>query len=240
MTKQTTTQTTAAIKTEHTRFRASVWVLFFAVVVSALAADMGLKYWSFKNVPEDFQVHVRTAEAGGPEVLVRLSDDRDWRVAHEIGMTRDPSRVPGHAPIEVVPGLLNFQLTLNTGAVFGLGQGARPVFITVSIVALIVIVFLIYRSPANARFYHFGLALILGGALGNLYDRVLYSAVRDMLHMLPGVDLPFGLSYPWGGTEVFPYIFNPADVALVCGVGIVLVVSWADEIKQAKAKKAAA
>lgn len=227
MTKPDATTQTSDNDIPRTGLRASVWVLFFIVVAACLAADLGLKYWSFKNVPEDFQVHVRTAEQGGPEVLVRVSDEQDWLVAHEIGMTQLPSRVPGHPPIVVVPGVLNFQLTLNTGAVFGLGQGARPIFIVVSIIALVVITFLIYRSPPNARFYHLGLAMILGGALGNLYDRVLYSAVRDMLHMLPG-------------TGLWPWIFNPADVALVVGVCMVLVVSWATEMKQAKAKKAAA
>lgn len=213
---------------ERTGFRWSVWLLFLLIMGGALAADLGLKYWSFENVAQDFHVDVRTAEAGGPEVLVRLRDGQEWFVAHEIGMTDSPARVPGHEPIEVVPGLLNFQLTLNTGAVFGMGQGARPMFIAVSLIALVVILFLLYRSPAKATLYHIGLALILGGALGNLYDRVLYSAVRDMLHMLPS-------------TGLWPWIFNPADVALVCGVGIVLVVNWITEhkaAKQAKAKKA--
>jgi signal peptidase II len=127
----------------------------------------------------------------------------------------------------VIPGLLNFQLTLNTGAVFGTGQGGRPIFIAVSIVAVFVILFLLYRSPANARLYQIGLALILGGALGNLYDRVLYSAVRDMLHMLPS-------------TGLWPWIFNPADVALVLGVALVLLVSWLSEMKLAKQKKSKA
>jgi signal peptidase II len=201
------------------------WLFFFAIVIAALAFDLGLKYWSFENVAT-YPVHVQTAEQGGPEVLVRLPDGDRWFVAHEINLTERPERVPSHDPIVVVPGLLNFQLTLNTGAVFGTGQGGRPFFIAVSIVAVFVILFLVLRSPIQARWYQFGLALILGGALGNLYDRVLYSAVRDMLHMLPS-------------TGLWPWIFNPADVALVCGVCVVLLVSWASEIKQSKLAKAA-
>lgn len=224
MTKPTKQTEAEAMPIERTGFRWTVWLLFLLIMGGALAADLGLKSWSFENVAENFQVHVRTAEAGGPEVLVRLDEGKEWFVAHEIGMTDSPERVPGHEPIEVVPGLLNFQLTLNTGAVFGMGQGARPMFIAVSVVALVVILFLLYRSPVNATLYHIGLALILGGALGNLYDRVLYSAVRDMLHMLPS-------------TGLWPWIFNPADVALVCGVGVVLVVSWITEHKAAKQKK---
>ena len=224
MTKQTKTDESEAAAIPRTGLRWTVWLLFLAIVAASLVADLGLKYWSFQNVSQDFQVHVQTAESGGPEVIVRLPDGGEWLVAHEIGMTEQPERVPGHKPVVVVPGLLNFQLTLNTGAVFGTGQGGRPIFIVVSIVALFVILFLVYRSSPNAHLYHIGLALILGGALGNLYDRVLYSAVRDMLHMLPG-------------TGLWPWIFNPADVALVCGVGVVLVVSWFTEMKQSKQSK---
>ncbi|MGB1125602.1 MAG: signal peptidase II [Phycisphaeraceae bacterium] len=211
---------------ERVGLRWQVWVLFLSIVVLSLAIDLGLKYWSFENVA-DFQVHVQTAEEGGPEVLVRFVDDSKWVVAHEVNLTDSPAQVPGHDPIVVIPGLLNFQLTLNTGAVFGTGQGGRPIFIAVSIVAVFVILFLLYRSPANARLYQIGLALILGGALGNLYDRVLYSAVRDMLHMLPS-------------TGLWPWIFNPADVALVLGVALVLLVSWLSEMKLAKQKKSKA
>ena len=211
---------------ERTGMRWTIWLLFLAIVATSLAADLGLKYWAFENVA-DVPVKVRTAEAGGPEVLVRARGTDNWLVAHEIGLTDRPERVPGHNPTVLVPKFLNLQLTLNTGAVFGMGQGARPVFILVSIVAVFVIMFLLYRSPRDAFLYHVGLALILGGALGNLYDRVLYSAVRDMLHMLPA-------------TGLWPWIFNIADVALVCGVGLVLVVSWLSEMKQSKEKKQSA
>ena len=213
-----------AVMPQQTGLRWSVWLLFLLIVGGALAFDLGMKYWSFENVA-GLPVQVRTAEAGGPEVLVRSPDGGDWQVAHEIGLTAPdrPEIVPAHEPIVLVPGLLNFQLTLNTGAVFGAGQGGRPFFIVVSLVAVVVILFLVYRSPRKATLYHIGLALILGGALGNLYDRVLYSAVRDMLHMLPS-------------TGLWPWIFNPADVALVCGVGLVLVMSWVTEIKQGRQK----
>jgi signal peptidase II len=71
---------------------------------------------------------------------------------------------------------------------------------------------------------HAALGLVLAGALGNLYDRVVYGAVRDMLHMLPGVRLPMGLRWPNGHDEVWPWIFNIADVSLLLGVGVLLLV----------------
>src|SRR5690606_34234449 len=54
-----------------------------------------------------------------------------------------------------------------------------------------------------------------------LYDRMTYNAVRDLLWIFPDVHLPFGLSWPeffGGSTQVFPWIFNIADVALNVGV----------------------
>jgi signal peptidase II len=180
---------------------------FLLVVAVVLAADLALKYWSFNEV------------AGRPVVLTdRVTEDYRgfW------------SMYP-HAPIEVVPYVLSLRLTTNTGAVFGLGKGNRLMFIGVSAVATAIIGFMFWRSPRRAWGLQLALALILAGALGNMYDRVVYSAVRDMLHMLPGVLLPFGLAWPGGVREVWPWIFNLADVALLAGVGLVLIFTWRAE-----------
>ncbi len=194
--------------------------VFLAVTLGVLAADLGLKAWSFEHV------------AARPVRLVAM-DVRDHAMFWAFH---------GHEPVVVVPRVLNLQLTTNTGAVFGLGKGNRGVFIAVSAVALVVIGVLFARSPAGAWGLHVGLALILAGALGNLYDRVRFAAVRDMLHMLPGVHLPFGLAWPGsappggaggeGVTEVWPWIFNLADVSLLAGVGLVLILTWWTEAKR--------
>jgi signal peptidase II len=62
-----------------------------------------------------------------------------------------------------------------------------------------------------------GKVLVLGGALGNLYDRLQYQAVRDFIDVYL-----FGWSYP---------VFNVADAALVVGIVILLVRSWRDRRK---------
>ncbi|MEM7625678.1 MAG: signal peptidase II [Planctomycetota bacterium] len=190
--------------------------LFVLVIVATLAVDLGLKYWSFNHV------------AGRPVVLtdeVTQSHFDFW------------SKYP-HDPTIIVPKVLHLRLTTNTGAVFGLGKGNRLVFIAVSLVATGVIGLMFWRSPAGAWGMHLALGLILAGALGNLYDRVVYSAVRDMLHMLPGIHLPFGLSWPGGISEVWPWIFNPADVALLAGVGLVLIATWRSEAGSKRASGA--
>ncbi|MEO1235317.1 MAG: signal peptidase II [Planctomycetota bacterium] len=180
---------------------------FLTLVVAVLAFDLGLKYWSFDRV------------AGRPVVIT--DELLDGPEGHRSFWSKYP-----HHPTVVVPDLLHLRLTTNTGAVFGLGKGNRVGFIAVSVVATAVIGLLFLRSPARAWPLHLALALVLGGALGNLYDRVVYRAVRDMLHMLPGVELPLGLAWPGGIREVWPWIFNPADVALMAGVGLVLILTW--------------
>ena len=85
---------------------------------------------------------------------------------------------------------------------------------------------------------HIALALILSGALGNLYDRVMFGLVRDMLWLFPGVNLPFGLHWPQGSDQLYPWVFNIADMALLFGLGIILILLWGDDKKKHPGKKA--
>lgn len=182
--------------------------IFVATTLGVLAADLLLKYTAFRTV------------AGQPVVLDPARPDRPG--------------IPDHAGVDVVPGVLTLRLTTNTGAVFGLGKGGRWVFIAVSVVAVAIITRFFWRSPVEARGLHLALALILAGALGNLYDRFRYSAVRDMLHLFPDARLPFGWSWPDGTTLLYPWIFNLADAALVVGVAGVLIITWSHELRQRK------
>lgn len=193
--------------------------------VIVLGVDLASKYAAFEWVGDRPVTLVRDWEAveawwleGDHTRLVVVSSDPHAELV----------QVPGRT---VVPSVLNLKLHTNTGAVFGLGAGKRWVFVSVSIVAVFVLAWLFWFSPPRAWVYHAALALVLAGALGNLYDRVIYGAVRDMLHMLPGVDLPFGLRWPGqggmpGSTEVWPWVFNIADVSLLAGVAGVMIETW--------------
>ncbi len=138
--------------------------------------------------------------------------------------------------IIVIPYVLAMQLTWNQGAVFGLGQGQKWFFVLVSVVALAVIGRVFWKSDPKSRWFHFSLAMILSGALGNLYDRIRFGAVRDMFKIFPDVYLPFGLKWGPGVTEIYPWIFNIADMALLFGVGMLIVILWRDDRKKQKAK----
>jgi len=175
-------------------------MVFLLVTFIVLAADLGLKAYAFNHV------------AGQP-IIIDTTD-------------RQYHGVPPHDPAVLIPGVLNLQLTANTGAIFGMGKGSRWVFIAVSLLAIGFVGRVFWRSPAQARLLHVALALILAGALGNLYDRVRFAAVRDMLYLFPGTDLPWNLSWPGGARGLYPWVFNLADVALLFGVLAVVFVTW--------------
>ncbi|MEM1354593.1 MAG: signal peptidase II [Planctomycetota bacterium] len=204
-----------------------VLVYFLLLTGVLLAGDLWLKAWSFEHIA-DHPIRLESS-ADGPVVFLYLAHpltgDQGWHRADDVYINLKPGVVPPHDSTRLVPKALDLQLTLNTGAVFGLGKGARPVFIAVSLVATGVIFFLLWRSPARGYLYHIALAMILAGALGNLYDRVRFAAVRDMLHMLPQ-------------TRLWPWIFNFADVTLVVGVCLVLLLSFLSERRQRIAESA--
>lgn len=181
-------------------------ILFVTTLAFVLASDLLLKAWSFSHV------------AGEPVVLSPRADDGRYHI-------------PFHEPVTVIPGVLSFRLTTNTGAVFGLGKGAQWFFALVSLIATAIIMRIFWRSSAGAWVFHTALAMILAGALGNLYDRIVFRAVRDMLWLFPGIKLPFGLTWPGGVRDVYPWLFNIADAALVIGVIVVLLLMRREDMQ---------
>ena len=120
--------------------------------------------------------------------------------------------LPGN-PQEILGGLMPLTLAYNTGAAFGLsvGDDSRWLFIPVTFVALALLILLFRQAEADDRLRHVSLALIIAGALGNLYDRVFYPL--GVVDFFGPVDLGF-----WH----FP-IFNVADIAISVG-GVLLVI----------------
>jgi len=107
-----------------------------------------------------------------------------------------------------------FNLTLvhNTGAAFSFladaGGWQRVFFIVVSGVVSLVLAVWLWRLPRDARLLGIALALVLGGALGNLIDRVAYGYVIDFLDF-------HAAGWHWPA-------FNVADSAISCGVVLLL------------------
>ncbi len=121
--------------------------------------------------------------------------------------------------VPIVPGWLDLTYTLNPGAAFSLfanmPAGFRSwFFVGLSCVAIIVLVTLLARS-STPRSSAIAYALILGGALGNLIDRVLHSRVTDFIYF---------------HHEAFSYpVFNLADSAITVGVAIAIILSFVAE-----------
>jgi signal peptidase II len=113
-------------------------------------------------------------------------------------------RLPGH-PIEVLPGVLTFRFATNPGGAFSLGQDAPWFFTTATVVVSVLIVATAFRhtSPVTAL----ALGLVLGGALGNLTDR-LTRGEGFSGHVVDFIDL-----------QIWP-VFNVADAAIVTGAVI--------------------
>jgi len=176
-------------------------VLFVGLALGVFVVDLLAKQLAFTYVADE------------PIVLTREKID-------------DGFVVPYHKGKVILPGILQLKLTVNRGAVFGMGQGNQAFFAMVSVMAVVVIGWVFSISRAGAWLQHLALALILAGALGNLYDRILYDGVRDMLYLFPGVHLPFNWRWSSQSNEVFPWIFNIADVSLLLGVSGLLIMSW--------------
>ncbi len=123
-------------------------------------------------------------------------------------------RIDLHDGITIIPGFFRLIHLENPGAAFGFfSQTPTPLklglLITLSIVALVPVSILLWRSSRALSSTSVGLALILGGAIGNLWDRLLHHRVTDFL-------LFYYRQYEWPA-------FNFADSAIVVGATLLVV-----------------
>ena len=188
--------------------RAGPWVVLIVTILLGLAIDLGSKWLAFERVA-GVAVEVKKAdvEAVGPQALQTL--------------------IPAHAPVVVIPHVLDFHLVLNSGAVFGAGQGLRWFFILFTVAALLFAAGLFARwSDRRDHATHIAIGLIISGGIGNLYDRLRFACVGDFLHPLPTARLPLGLKWPGGDGALWPYVSNVADAFLIIGIGLLLIRLW--------------
>lgn len=124
----------------------------------------------------------------------------------------------GRAPIEVIPGVLHLTYTTNSGGAFGFGQSAPWLFAGATIlVAGIVVVVSARLSHASVAV---ALGLVLGGALGNLTDRVMNG---------PGLT---GRVTDFIDLRIWP-VFNLADTSVVVGAVLLALASFRREEREA-------
>ena len=112
--------------------------------------------------------------------------------------------IPYHGVVRIVGDWVRLTFIHNPGAAFGLFPGSRPVLVAVSVAAVIIVVTVAWRRSTRLHTI-LPLGLILGGAIGNLVDRVLAGQVVDFVQ----IGIPPDLYWP---------VFNVADSAVTIGV----------------------
>ncbi|GHV52014.1 lipoprotein signal peptidase [Deltaproteobacteria bacterium] len=125
--------------------------------------------------------------------------------------------LPEYTQIPVIKGFFNFVHVHNKGAAFGfLNRGDITwqfwLFLAATVIAAIVIIMLAKNASSREYNFFFSLGLILGGAAGNLIDRIRYREVIDFLDF-------YWRNYHWPA-------FNIADIAICCGAFLALILSW--------------
>jgi signal peptidase II len=123
-------------------------------------------------------------------------------------------RISLYSHIQVIPGFFRLTHTENTGAAFSLFADSNApwktgLLIAFSVIALLVVLVLLWKNNQAHLATGIGLSLIMGGALGNLWDRLARGRVVDFL-------LFYVKRYQWP-------VFNLADSAIVVGAGLLVV-----------------
>lgn len=115
--------------------------------------------------------------------------------------------VNGSWSMPLLPGFMRFEFVANRGASFGMGEGFGLAFAVLAIAVSVGIVWYINRADSLSKVELVGLGMVMGGAIGNMFDRLVYGYVTDFL-------CTEFISFP---------VFNIADIGITCGVAIALV-----------------
>lgn len=113
--------------------------------------------------------------------------------------------------IPVLPGIFHITYILNPGAAFGLFEEQQWLFILVAVLLVAGVAVLFRQLLQQPPVMRFGAALLVGGALGNLIDRMRLGKVVDFLDF-----------------RIWP-IFNVADIAICVGVGFILLAMFKEQ-----------
>jgi len=188
------------------------WLVFALVAVLSLVADQATKIWARASLP--------TFPAN-----CAVPDD----------MMGDHPRCIG-VPDGVIDSFWHWRLSMNPGSAFGLfsSQGGARVFLSfVGIAAVIGMLWMLRKSRPEQKVLHWALALVAGGAVGNLIDRILYGVVTDFILWHVGDKIQGAHAGTTRWAHEWP-VFNVADIVLVVGVGLMFI----DIQKEGKREKA--
>ena len=119
--------------------------------------------------------------------------------------------------LKVIPKVFHLTYVLNPGAAFGLMAGRTWIFVVTALLVVSGVIYGQFRIPRKEVLIRLAIGMIGGGALGNLYDRLVIGRVVDYLDF-----------------QIWPYVFNFADSMIVVGVGLILVHLYRQEKEQGK------
>lgn len=114
--------------------------------------------------------------------------------------------------VMIIKNFFNITYVRNTGAAFSIFSGNTFFVMVISFMIIIGIILYISKNKPSNKIEKISYSLILGGAIGNFIDRIIYGYVRDFIE----IDI-FGWDYP---------IFNLADVFVVVGVILLVIATW--------------
>lgn len=120
--------------------------------------------------------------------------------------------------VVIIPDFFHLTYVLNPGAAFGLLPGRSWIFILTAVVVFVGIIYAQFKIPRKEWLMRLTLGLIGGGALGNLYDRLVIGKVVDFLDF-----------------QIWPFVFNFADCAIVVGAGLMILMMFLEDRKERKA-----
>lgn len=126
---------------------------------------------------------------------------------------------------EIIPGWLAFHYTQNPGMALGMRWASTEVISLIAIVATLSILgYVVYNRDSANTGYLICMGLILGGAIGNIIDRLVMARIEQYGGILEGHVVDFiHFNLEVGGYPVFPYIFNVADIAISVAIISMLV-----------------
>lgn len=137
-----------------------------------------------------------------------------WIIIDQIIKLLVTMKMKLNSVITIIPNLFRIYYVKNEGAAFSVFSGKRYLLIAISIIVFFVLADYIKKNKITKKLEIISLGMIMGGLVGNLIDRLLYSAVIDYLSFII-----FGYKFA---------IFNLADIGIVVGI-IILIISMFKE-----------
>jgi signal peptidase II len=129
--------------------------------------------------------------------------------------------------IEFIGNFFRITYIENPGMAFGIQMENKLLFTFLSIAAAVIVLVYLIRLPNERFLFRFSLSLIMGGAIGNLIDRIFFGRVVDFLDVeffdisIPAFNFLF-INFPGYALTRWP-VFNVADSAVTCGM---ILISW--------------